>query len=106
MIIKDYEVPEELFQNYMKTIINQFYKILPLKEENVPTLNTYIESFQGELLSCKKLVLKLENDSMYFRLLLVLQFLLENDCELEVVKREVFKAINLCKKLTVKYEKR
>lgn len=66
-------------------------------------MNEYIRSLQLEMLGCKQLVIALQHDAMYMRLLSILQYLLDNDCDTPVVKREVFKAITTCKKLQEKY---
>ena len=60
-------------------------------------------SLQIELIGFKDLMAEIKNDSMYMSLLSILQYLITNDCEIAVVKREVFKAISICKKLRKKY---
>ena len=97
------KISNQLFQNYLSSLVDQFFKILPLKESGEPSLNEYIRSLQLEMLGCKQLVIALQHDAMYMRLLSILQYLLDNDCETPVVKREVFKAITTCKKLQEKY---
>ena len=49
------------------------------------------------------MIVALDNDELYLSLLAVLQYLIENDCDTNTVKCEVFKAINICKKLQKKY---
>ena len=66
-------------------------------------MNEYIRSLQLEMLGCRQLIIALQNDAMYLRLICILQYLLDNDCEVQVVKREVFKAISTCKKLRDRY---
>ena len=55
------------------------------------------------MIGCKNLILALNNDELFLSLLAVLQYMIENDCDISTVKSEVFKAINICKKLQKKY---
>lgn len=98
-----YDVPAEMVDNYLNGLVNQFFKILPIKESDEPSLNEFMKSLQVELLGFKGLMAEVGNDSMYLTLLSILQYLIENDCDTPVVKREVFKAISVCKKLRSKY---
>lgn len=86
--------------NYIESLINRFFKILPIKENNEETLGVYIESLQLEMLGCKNLIPVLSKNGDYFSLLSILQYLIDNpDTPTRVVKREVFKAISICTKL-------
>lgn len=101
--ITDKKIPNEMFENYLIALVDQFFKILPLKESGEPSLSEYMRSLQLELIGCRQLIVALQHDAMYMRLLCILQFMLDNDCDVPVVKREVFKAISTCKKLQEKY---
>ena len=98
-----HDIPSEMVNNYLNGLVNQFFKILPIKESGEPSLNEFMKSLQVELLGFKGLMVEIGNDSMYLTLLSILQYLIENECETAVVKREVFKAISVCKKLRNKY---
>lgn len=103
MTNRDIELPAQVVQRYMKGLIGQFYKILPIKESGEPSLDKYMESLQRELIGCHSLIKALQYDELYMSLLAILQYLIENDCDTDVVKCEVFKAITICKKLHRKY---
>lgn len=103
MTIRNIELPDKVVQKYLKALIGQFYKILPIKESGEPSLNKYMQSLQREMLGCQNLIIALNNDELFLSLLAVLQYLIENDCDTSTVKCEVFKAINICKKLQKKY---
>jgi hypothetical protein len=103
--IKNNEIPQEVFNNNLKGLINRFYKILPLKESGEPSLDVYLQSFQSDLIGSKNLILALNNDGQFLNLISTLQFLIDNDCDLKTVKREVFKSIKICEKLNEKYLK-
>lgn len=98
-----YNIPPEMVEKYLGGLVNQFFKILPIKESGEPSLNEFMRSLQVELLGHKSLMRYLKNDSMYMTLLSILEYLIKNNCETHVVKREVFKAISICKKLRKKY---
>ena len=103
MTSRSIELPDKVVQKYLKALIGQFYKILPIKESGEPSLDKYMESLQREMIGRKSLILALNNDELFLSLLAVLQYMIENDCDISTVKCEVFKAINICKKLQKKY---
>lgn len=100
---KNIEITDKVVQKYFKALIGRFYKILPIKESGEPSLGKYMESLQLEMIGCRDLIEAINHDELYLSLLSILQYLSENDCKTEVVKREVFKSINICKKLQKKY---
>ena len=93
------EISDEMVENKMINLVNQFYKILPIKESGEPSLTHYMKSLQREMIGCKTLIVALENDARYLTLLSILQYMIDNDCDTATVKTEVFKAINLLHKL-------
>ena len=101
--VTGHDIPPKMLCNYLSTLVNQFFKILPIKESGEPSLNEFIHSLQAELLGCHSLIEAINGDSMFLSLVSILQYLLDNECEIKVVKREVFKAISVCKKLQEKY---
>jgi hypothetical protein len=93
-------ISQDLLHNYFRNLVNQFFKILPIRESGESSLITYMQSLQAELLGCKELVTELKNDASYLTLLSILQYLIDNpDCSVPIVKREVFKAISICNRL-------
>ncbi len=99
------EIDSEILYNYFKILVNQFFKILPMRENNEESLPVYIESLRTELLGCNKLVEILEYDPSFLSLINILQFLSDNpECSVKVTKREVFKAISICNKLKVQFK--
>lgn len=103
MTSKNIELPDMVVQKYLKSLIGQFYKILPIKESGEPSLGKYMDSLQREMIGCQSLIVALNYDELFLSLLAILQYLVENDCDTSIVKCEVFKAINICKKLQKKY---
>lgn len=94
----------EVLKNYFRTLINMFFKILPLWEKKEPTLIEYMKSFQAELLGCKELVIAIREDAAFLSLISILQHLIDTpDCDVRAVKSEVFKAISICNRLKAEY---
>ena len=98
------EISRDLINNKFNDMVNQFYKILPLKENGSPTLQQYMVGFMRELLGLKSLMNDLNNDGLFANLLGILQYLIDNDCDTSTIKTDVFKAIGIVKKLQQKYK--
>ena len=100
-------VSQELLSTYFKTLVNKFFKILPIKENGEESLDVYMKSLQSEILGCSDLIVALNNDPEILSLVSILQSLIDNpECSVKSVKREVFKAISICNKLKYKYCKK
>lgn len=97
-------VDGELLYNYFRTLVNHFFKILPIRENEEESLETYVRSLQLELFGCRELIPELHKNSFYLSLLSILQYLIDNpDCDVRTVRREVFRAISICNKLKAIY---
>jgi len=95
---------DELVRGYFDNLVNRFFKILPMREENEVTLIAYMQSLQAELIGCDKVVRFTNNDSSILTLINILQFLIDNvDESPRVFKREVFRSISMCEKLRDSY---
>lgn len=85
---------------YFKQLVNKFFKILPMREENEESLVVYMQSLKVELLGCQELIAPMRESADYLTLLSILQYLIDNpECKKSEVKREVFRAISICNKL-------
>ena len=98
------ELPDQLIGNYLSSLVNQFFKILPLKESNEKSLPVYIKSLQREIIGFKSLVDGLGYDRDIIVLLSILEYMILEDPDVSIVKAEVFRAINICKKLNERFE--
>ena len=93
-----------LLHNFFKDLVNQFFKILPMRENKEASLPVYMQSLRAELLGCRGLVEALNNDASFMMLLSILQYLIDNpECPVWEVKREVFKSISICNKIKAQY---
>lgn len=97
-----------ILANYMRSLVDRFFKILPIKEGKdvygVESLDAYLNSLLAELLGCKELIIAVNHDSAFLSLLSILQYLIDNpDCSVRTVKREVFRAITICNSLKARY---
>lgn len=91
-------------RKYMRGLVDRFFKILPLWEDKEESLQTYLESLLLELKGFNGLMYAIHDDRDFVTLLAILQYLIDNpDTSERVVKREVFRAISICNKLTAKY---
>lgn len=92
---------------YLNSIVNNVFKILPLYEEKNIGIKTYIESLIFELYGLDK-VIDVKYGYEYVSILAILksvEFEVQKDnSKKPVVKREVFKCINVIKNMVAKLE--
>lgn len=97
-------IPENLIDRYFSSLVNKFFKILPLKESDDSGLVVYIRSLQREITGCHDLLTVCEYDSAIMSLLCILQYHIDHsDCDVQDVRRDVFKAISICNRLKDSY---
>jgi len=97
------EISREMIHNKFDDLVNQFFKILPLRESQASTLAAYMDGLMREMLGLQSLMSAINNDGAYLNLLSTLQYMIDNDCEVSVVKSDVFKSISIIKRLQKKY---
>lgn len=108
MIDTTIEVPikEELIEHYFASLVNRFFKILPIRESGEESLPVYMRSLQCELLGCQELISTLNYDAGFITLSSILQYLINTpDCSITELRREVFHAISVCNKIKEQYER-
>lgn len=100
----NFQISEELVKNYFDSLVNCYFKILPIRESGEKSITVYLESLKAEMLGCNNLIESIHNDPSYLTLLSILQYFIDNpDCEISEVKREVFRAIRICNKISERY---
>jgi hypothetical protein len=97
----------ERLVGYLDTLINSVFKVLPLYEENNEGVDTYVESLIFELYGLENVV-NMESSSEYISLLSTLESIkkevAKTNSEKKIIKREVFKSINIIKTMLNKIE--
>ena len=101
--VKYGQIPNKLFCNYLSYLIDKVYKILPLKESETETLQSYLNSLQIELIGSTQLIDVLKDDPKFLTLLNTIQYFISNESDHKTYKREVFKCIRIIESLQNKY---
>ena len=97
-------INSSLLIKYFKSLVNSIFKILPMRETNEKSLMKYIRSLQIELAGCKEVVEAVKYDSRFLSIISILQYLYDHpETEIESFRREIFRAISICNKLSEKY---
>ena len=100
------EENDMLLISYLKSSINGLYKILPLKEENNKDLVVYISSLRLNLIGVQYNYPRLKYNSDFLSVVNILTYLINNDFDVTICKREVFKSIRLIRKIITKIERK
>ena len=99
----DVPISSELLEKYMKSLVNKFFKILPIMENNEDSIGAYMDSLEVELQGFNALICVINEDPLYISLLSIARWLIDNvsnsDCAYKRIRKEVFHAISICKKL-------
>lgn len=95
----------DTLSQYFDRMVGRLYKILPLKETGEDTIHDYLESLMVEMTGADILA-GLSDQPYYVSIVSIVAYLNRriDRCDTRKVKREVFKAINLCKKLQHYYQ--
>lgn len=92
---------------YLNSIVNSVFKILPLYEEQNVGVEIYVESLLFELYGLKEAV-EIQHSYEYISLLSTLESvkieMMKENSKKSVVKREIFKCINIIKNMVGKLE--
>lgn len=95
----------EMVSRYFKSLVNHFFKILPIRENEEGSLAVYVRGMQVELEGFRSLIPTIRDNPDFLRLLSILQYLLDHpECETREVKREVFHGISLINRLQDTFE--
>lgn len=95
-----------MFFSYLETLKNRLFKIIPLFEENNEGIYKYIDSLLFELSGMIYVVKELKNNSMFLSIIATLESLLDEslagEYNISLVRREVFRCLNIVEKLQQK----
>jgi hypothetical protein len=92
------KLPDELLVTYVDGMVAMVYKMMPMKENRVTTLPSYIESTLRELIGNKDLVFALKDRKEFLSILGTMESLLIQD-DFYKFRSDVFKIINIIKRL-------
>lgn len=102
----DNTLDSSFLPKYFDRMINQFFKLLPIKEKESETFVVYAKSLQAELYGSKNFIVLLNDDVCMFALIAILQYFIDTpDITVKDVRREVFHSIDICNKLKDKFSK-
>lgn len=92
---------------YLNSLVNSVFKILPLYEENNFGVSTYVESLLFELYGLESAI-EMKYSYEYISLLSNLESVKievsKGDSDKPIIKREIFKCINIIKNMVGKLE--
>lgn len=95
---------KQTMRKYMRGLVDRFFKILPLWEDNEESLSEYLDSLLLELEGFNGLMYALHDDRDFVTLLAILRYFIDYpETNTHTVKREVFRAISICNKLRARY---
>src|SRR3990170_3254792 len=92
------EIPNQYFANYFNFLIGKVWKILPMSEQKNIYLKDYMESLQRELIGNMNLVEDLKYDGYFITLLNKIEFLINEEYNHDVCRKEIFESIEIIKK--------
>lgn len=102
--ILDIQIRNEVIHNYTTQLINRFFKILPMFENDETSRNVYMKSLQSEMLGFNDLIINTQGDATPVVLSGILQYLISNPATpIRDVKREVFRAISIIERFDKTY---
>lgn len=97
-------IPNELYVNYMNSLTNRIFKILPMKDEKNDTVDIYIANLLFEMTGEYDLIIFLKNDRRYLGVLNKLQGLLTDDSNYRSVIFDCLSDIKILKQNYCKEE--
>ena len=102
--IRGVELDGAVINNYFRSLVNLFFKILPIWESGDGSVSTYMETLQAELLGCRNLISVFKHDGRFLTLASILQDLIDHpEYSHTKVRKTVFDAITICNRLRASY---
>lgn len=91
--------------NYCSVLTAKFYKILPLTENAVSSRKVYLDGLIRELIGADKFMVGIMHDGRFLSLIAILFGIrdLEDELSHKEIKRDVFGAIGIIKKIQKEY---
>lgn len=93
-----------VLNKYFRSLVNRFFKILPMWEAGEKSLVEYMRGLQAELLGCREVIAALNYDPGMLSLISILRYLMDNPgLSARQAKSQVFRAISICNRLKAVY---
>ena len=87
MIVKtatDIPIDSKYVMAYFENLVNQFFKILPMRENGEESVYIYMRSLQVELLGCCNFLSPFKSNPSYLALLSILEYLIDTpNCSID-----------------------
>lgn len=103
-------IDDALIEKYFGALVNKVFKILPIAENQEESIAVYMESLSCELQGFQSLLPAVGEDPSFLSFVSILKWLsdtvIEDDVPHSAIRREVFHAISLCKKMQENYSGR
>ena len=97
------EIPHDTLSKYFDVLVGKVFKILPLAEDGRSSAKVYLDGLHREVKGLKHLFWVMNKDPMFVSLLSILTWLTYNiddeECTIDVIRKEVFDAIAICQDL-------
>lgn len=98
------ELTPEVVSSYFRYLVNRFFKILPIRENEEGSLVQYLQSLLRELSGFQSMTEYLDGDPQYIALMAKLRWMIDNpDYRFSDFRSEVFGAISICNILKARY---
>lgn len=98
------ELNPEVVSSYFRYLVNRFFKILPIRENEEGSLTQYLQSLHRELSGFQSMIDYLNGDPQYTSLMAKLQWMIDNpQYRYSDFRSEVFGAISICNILKARY---
>lgn len=92
-------LPDQVIISSLERLTGKVFKILPMREENCNTLDEYVGNLIRELINTKSLVESIQFEGELLSLISTLEGLADNEVDLCVCRSDVFKSIDIIKKM-------
>lgn len=91
-------IDDAMLPIYLESLVNKVFKILPMREENSPTLKDYITSLLYELTGMSSVFYNFQASNEYLTLVFDIESLAYID-NMQHFRSKVFESISLVKKM-------
>lgn len=92
-------IPNQVIISSLERLTGKVFKILPMREEDCKTLDEYVSNLLRELINSHEIIENIKFEGELFSLISTLEGLADNEIDITVCKSDVFKSIEIIKKM-------